>query len=334
MSTEEKAIAEEPASPVDEASSPELDGEALIESQLDELFDSDQAADKTPTTEAASEKAPEKAPDAPEKSETEEVTSEGLDEAKLEEWSKVEAETPELPADSEYLKDVVKVLPNREAAQYAIEAFQKQNTLNRAVETGNIAPALEAIPELRTLLQIGVQGYLGQHEEAIVQNWIDKNDPEKANPEIRILQQKFDALEAEKAADMDRQTQEQNQASMRERTDAINNTVNDLFDMLKFTNEESHRGVEGDLFKVELSNDPLLMQKAMGSETKDLKVLLRKPLAAAIKRMKDFEKTIAPAPPQPETTNVITEKGGVGTDAEQDELDEAARYLAAEIGKL
>ena len=61
MSTEEKAIAEEPASPVDEASSPELDGEALIESQLDELFDSDQAADKTPTTEAASEKAPEKA---------------------------------------------------------------------------------------------------------------------------------------------------------------------------------------------------------------------------------------------------------------------------------
>ena len=330
MSTEEKAIAEEPASPVDEASSPELDGEALIESQLDELFDSDQAADKTPTTEEA----PAKAKDAPAKSETEEVTSEGLDEAKLEEWSKVEAETPELPADSEYLKDVVKVLPNREAAQYAIEAFQKQNTLNRAVETGNIAPALEAIPELRTLLQIGVQGYLGQHEEAIVQNWIDKNDPEKANPEIRILQQKFDALEAEKAADMDRQTQEQNQASMRERTDAINNTVNDLFDMLKFTNEESHRGVVGDLFKVELSNDPLLMQKAMGSETKDLKVLLRKPLAAAIKRMKDFEKTIAPAPPQPETTNVITEKGGVGTDAEQDELDEAARYLAAEIGKL
>jgi hypothetical protein len=89
----------------------------------------------------------------------------------------------------------------------------------------------------------------------------------------------------------------------------------------------------GDLFKVELSNNPVLMQKAMGSETKDLKVLLRKPLAAAIKRMRDFEKTIAPAP-QAETTNVITQKGGVGTDAEQDELDEAARYLASEIANL
>ena len=76
------------------------------------------------------------------------------------------------------------------------------------------------------------------------------------------------------------------------------------------------------------------MQKAIGAEAKDLKVLLRKPLAAAIKRVKEFEKLIAPPSPQAETTNVITEKGGVGTDAEQDELDEAARYLASQIANL
>ena len=122
MSTEEKAIAAEAASPVDEAATPELDGEALIESQLEQLFDSDASTDKAPTPEEA----PAQAKDAPEKSADEEVASEGLDEDKVEEWSKVEAETPEIPADSEYLKDVVKVLPNREAAQYAIEAFQKQ----------------------------------------------------------------------------------------------------------------------------------------------------------------------------------------------------------------
>ena len=330
MSTEEKAIAAEPASPVDEVSSPQLDTEALIDSQLEELFDSDASTDKAPTSEAA----PDKEQDAPEKSDTEEVASEGLDESKLDEWSKVEAETPEIPADSEYIKDVMKVFPNRESAQYAIEAFQKQNTLNRAVQTGDIAPALEAMPELKPLLQTAVQGYLTKNEEAIVQNWIDKNDPEKANPEIKILQEKFNALEAEKNAERQQQAYQQNEASLRERTDTINSTVNDLFDMLKFTNEESHRGVVSDLFKVELSNDPVLMQKAMGSETKDLKILLRKPLAAAIKRIKEFEKAITPSPPQSETTNVITEKGGVGTDAEQDELDEAARYLAAEIGKL
>jgi|TARA_R100000306_G_scaffold25798_1_gene29747 hypothetical protein len=334
MSTEEKAIAEESASPVDEAATPELDGEALIESQLEELFDSDASTDKTPTTEAASEKAPEKAADAPEKSEAEEVAPEGLDEDKLEEWSKVEAETPEIPADSEYLKDVVKVLPNREAAQYAIEAFQKQNTMSRAIETGDLGQALEAMPELKPLLQTAVQGYLTQNEEAIVQNWIDKNDPEKANPQIKILQEKFDALEAEKAREMEQLAYQQNDTAMRDRTQAIDSTVNELFDMLKFTTEESHRGVVGDLFKIELSNDPELMQKAIGSETKDLKVLLRKPLAAAIKRVQEFEKTIAPVPPPADTTNVITEKGGVGTDAEQDELDEAARYLASQIANM
>ena len=329
MSTEEKAIAAEVASPVDEVTSPELDGEALIESQLEGLFDSDESTDKAPTPEAKS--AP--AEDAPEKSETGEETSEGLDEAKLDEWSKVEAETPEIPADSEYLKDVAKVLPNREAAQYAIEAFQKQTTMNRAIESGDLNQAFQTMPELKPLIQNAVQGYLNQNEEAIVQNWIDKNDPEKANPEIKILQEKFNALEAEKTADRQQQAYQQNEVSMRERTDAISSTVNDLFDMLKFTTEESHRGVVGDLFKVELSNNPVLMQKAMGSETKDLKILLRKPLAAAIKRMRDFEKTIAPAP-QAETTNVITQKGGVGTDAEQDELDEAARYLASQIENL
>ena len=327
MSTEEKAIAAEPASPVDEVTTPELDAEALIDSQLEELFDSDVSTDKAPT----SEEAPPKAEAAPEKSE--EVESEELDEAKLDEWSKVEAETPEFPADSEYLKDVVKVLPNREAAQYAIEAFQRQSTMNRAIEAGNLGQALETMPELKPLLQTAVHGYLEQHEEAIVQNWIDKNDPEKANPEIKALQQKFDALEAEKDAQRQYQAYQQNEVSMRERTQAIDTTVNELFDMLKFTTEGSHRGVVGDLFKVELSNDPTLMQRAIGAEAKDLKVLLRKPLAAAIKRVKEFEKTIAP-PPQANTTNVITEKGGVGTDAVQDELDEAARYLAAEIGKL
>jgi hypothetical protein len=331
MSTEEKAIAAEAASPVDEVVSPELDGEALIESQLEELFDSDTSTDKkAPTPEAT----PAPAKDAPEKSEDKEAESEGLDEAKLEEWSKVEAETPEVPADSEYLKDVVKVLPNREAAQYAIEAFQKQNTMSRAIETGNLGQALEAMPELKPLLQNAVQGYLSQNEETIVQNWIDKNDPEKANPQIKILQEKFNALEAEKNAEKKQQAYQQNETSMRERTEAIDTTVNDLFDMLKFTTEESHRGVVGDLFKIELSNNPTLLQKAIGAETKDLKVLLRKPLAAAIKRVKEFEKAITPPPPQAETTNVITEKGGVGTDAEQDELDEAARYLASQIANL
>jgi len=331
MSTEEKAIAAEAASPVDEATSPELDGEALIESQLEELFDSDTSTDKkAPTPEAT----PAPAKDAPEKSETEEAAPEGLDEAKLEEWSKVEAETPEVPADSEYLKDVVKVLPNREAAQYAIEAFQKQTTMSRAIESGDLNQAFQTMPELKPLVQNAVQGYLNQNEEAIVQNWIDKNDPDKANPQIKILQEKFNALEAEKNSEREQQLLQKNQASMRERTQSINTTVNDLFDMLKFTTEESHRGVVGDLFKVELSNDPALMQKAVVAETKDLKVLLRKPLAAAIKRVKEFEKTIAPPPPQAETTNVITEKGGVGTDAEQDELDEAARYLASQIANL
>jgi hypothetical protein len=331
MSTEEKAIAAEAASPVDEVVSPELDGEALIDSQLEELFDSDTSTDKkAPTPEAT----PAPAKDAPEKSEDKEAESGGLDEAKLEEWSKVEAETPELPADSEYLKDVVKVLPNREAAQYAIEAFQKQTTMSRAIESGDLNQAFQTMPELKPLVQNAVQGYLNQNEEAIVQNWIDKNDPDKANPQIKILQEKFNALEAEKNSERQEQLLQKNQASMRERTQSINTTVNDLFDMLKFTTEESHRGVVGDLFKVELSNDPALMQKAIVAETKDLKVLLRKPLAAAIKRVKEFEKTIAPPPPQAETTNVITEKGGVGTDAEQDELDEAARYLASQIANL
>jgi hypothetical protein len=331
MSTEEKAIAAEAASPVDEVTSPELDGEALIDSQLEELFDSDVSTDKKAPT---SETTPAPAEDASEKSETEEAASEGLDEAKLDEWSKVEAETPGIPADSEYLKDIVKVLPNREAAQYAIEAFQRQNTMNRAIETGNLGQALETMPELKPLLQSAVHGYLEQHEEAIVQNWIDKNDPEKANPEIKALQQKFNALEAEKNAQRQYQAYQENEHSMRERTQAIDTTVNELFDMLKFTTEGSHRGVVGDLFKVELSNDPTLMQKAIGAEAKDLKVLLRKPLAAAIKRVKEFEKAIAPPPPQAETTNVITGKGGVGTDAEQDELDEAARYLASQIANL
>ena len=331
MSTEEKAIAAEAASPVDEATSPELDGEALIESQLEELFDSDTSTDKkAPTPEAT----PAPAEDAPEKSEDKEAEPEGLDEAKLEEWSKVEAETPEVPADSEYIKDVVKVLPNREAAQYAIQAFQRQNTMNRAIETGNLGQALEAMPELKPLLQNAVQGYLSQNEETIVQNWIDKNDPEKANPEIKALQEKFNVLEAEKNAERQQQAYQQNESAMRERTNAIDTPVNDLFDMLKFTTEGSHRGVVGDLFKVELSNDRALMQKAIGAEAKDLKVLLRKPLAAAIKRVKEFEKSIAPHSPQAETTNVITEKGGVGTDAEQDELDEAARYLASQIANL
>jgi hypothetical protein len=329
MSTEEKAIAAEAASPVSEASSPELDTEALIESQLEELFDSDTSTDKTPAPEVKS--APEKP--APDKSETEEVASEGLDEDKLEEWSKVEAETPEVPADSEYLKDVVKVLPNREAAQYAIEAFQKQTAMNRAIETGDLNQALEVMPEFRTMLQGAVQGYLSENEEAIVQNWIDKNDPEKANPQVKALQEKFDALEAEKNAERETQLLQRNQVSMRERTDAIDTTVQELFDMLKFTTEESHRKVVSDLFKVELSNDSTLLKKAIGGEAKDLKILLRKPLAAAIKRVKEFENTITPTP-QAESTNVITDKGGVGTDAAQDELDEAARYLAAEIGKL
>ena len=74
MSTEEKAIAAEPASPVDEVATPELDNEALIDSQLEELFDSDASTDKAPTPEEATVKA---AP-APDKSE--EVESEGLDE--------------------------------------------------------------------------------------------------------------------------------------------------------------------------------------------------------------------------------------------------------------
>jgi hypothetical protein len=330
MSTEETAIAAEAASPVDEAISPELDGEALIESQLEDLFDSDTSPDKAPTPEEKA--APAETP--PDKSEAEEVAPEGLDEEKLEEWSKVEAETPEIPADSEYLKDVVKVLPNREAAQYAIEAFQKQTMVNQAIEAGDVGQAIKAMPELQSLFQGAVQGYLNQNEEAIVQNWIDKNDPEKANPEIKRLQEKFNVLEAEKNAERQQQTHQQNAASMRERTEEIDTTVSDLFDMLKFTNEEAHRGVVGDLFKVELSNDPTLMQKAIGSETKDLKVLLRKPLAAAIKRMRDFEKTITPVPPQDKTANIITEKGGVGTDAEQDELDEAARYLASQIANL
>jgi hypothetical protein len=190
------------------------------------------------------------------------------------------------------------------------------------------------MPELKPLLESAVQGFVGQNEEAIVQRWIDKNDPEKANPEIKILQDKFSALEAEKNAQMEQQTYEQNAISMRERTEAIDTTVNDLFDMLKFTTEEAHRGVVGDLFKIELSNDPPLMQKAISAEAKDLKILLRKPLAAAIKRVKEFEKTITPVSPQAESTNVITQKGGVGTDAEQDELDEAARYLASQIENL
>jgi hypothetical protein len=330
MSTEEKAIAAEAASPVDEATSPELDSEAIIESQLEGLFDSDTSTDKAPTSEEKS--AP--AEDTPEKSETEEATPEGLDEEKVEEWSKAEAETPEIPADSEYLKDVAKVLPNREAMQYAVQAFQKQTTMSRAIESGNLGQALEAMPELKPLLESAVQGFVGQNEEAIVQRWIDKNDPEKANPEIKILQDKFSALEAEKNAQMEQQTYEQNAISMRERTEAIDTTVNDLFDMLKFTTEEAHRGVVGDLFKIELSNDPPLMQKAISAEAKDLKILLRKPLAAAIKRVKEFEKTITPVSPQAESTNVITQKGGVGTDAEQDELDEAARYLASQIANL
>ena len=75
MSTEEKAIAAEVASPVDEVTSPELDGEALIESQLEGLFDSDESTDKAPTPEEKS--AP--AEDAPEKSEARVAAPVGAD---------------------------------------------------------------------------------------------------------------------------------------------------------------------------------------------------------------------------------------------------------------
>jgi hypothetical protein len=321
--SEDTEIVAEATSPTVEATEPELDGEALIDSELDSLFSNEEAAGKAPAPE---EKVP--AAEEPKPEESEEVVPEGLDEAQLEEWSKAETETPEIPADSEYLKDVVKVLPNREAVQYAIEAFQKQTRMTRAVESGNMAQAVEEMPEIQPLIQSVVQNYLAQNEEKIVQDWIDKNDPEKINPEVRALQAKFSALEAEKLAEQQQKAAQGQQASMRERTEVINTTVNDLFDTLKFTTEGSHRGVVADLFKIELSNDSELMQKAIVSDAKELKTILRKPLAAAIKRMRDFEKTIVRAP-QTETTNVITQKGGVGADAEQDELDEASRFLAS-----
>ena len=318
MSIEESEIVAEATSPVGEAGTPELEGEALIDSELDALFSTEETPEEAPTTEAVK----------PVESETE-ASPDGLDESQLEEWSKGEAETPDIPAaDSGYLADVAKVLPNREAAQFAIESFQKQTAMVRAMESGNIGAAMEAMPELKPLVQSVLQNYIAQNKEAIVQAWIEENDPEKANPEVRQLQARFKALDDERAAQQQQKANETHQQTMRQRTEAINTTIGDLFTKVKFTSETVDRGIVSDLFKVELSNSPDLMRKALSADPKDLETLLRKPFASAIRRLRDFEKTRTPAA-QKETTKVIAQIGGVGSDVDQDDLDEAARYISS-----
>lgn len=282
MSTTESAL---PATTATVSATPELNGDLLTDAQMIEIF-GNEFSKSAPTPEAAAAPA---APETAQATDTADGEAPLLDMTALETLDTAETDTSSTagtpPVSDPFVEKLRVAIPNEVALNYAVDAFQKQTDFERAVDGGNLADAVKAMPAAGKLFQAGLAQVLAnpEFEKQVVENFIRKNSPENQNPQVNALLQKVAQLEARFQSDDTRAAQQQQLAAQQKQAEAnkaavegIDREITSLFDKVTFTKNEADRNVVTALFKVALSSDPEAMRKALAGDTSVIRPIFKK----------------------------------------------------------
>lgn len=282
MSTTESAL---PATPeAAPPSSPQLDSGLLTDAQMIEIFGNEYTPSASPATPEAAGVPAKEATAAP-AAEEESL----LDATALEALDTPEAEKPgtagTTPASDPFIEKLKTAIPNDVALGYAVTAFKAQTAFEEAIANGNLADAIKVMPAAGKLFQAGLAQTMAnpEFEKRVVENFIRKHSPENQNPIVDALRAEVETLKgrfqnADQQADLQRrqQAQQQQVADTKAAVTRIDQEIGSLFDRVRFTKNEADRNMVSALFKVELSSNPAIMQRALSGDLASMRPIFKK----------------------------------------------------------